>query len=664
MATASPSTPPPPYSQHAPLGPYLRLSHRLSLAPFAYPIIAVAFVALRFYLSLQSAKNLIQDAKELVIAGCLGAQRAATAAVSIPRWMALETNEQILNVAHGTIEAARKGINASLHSVNALVIFVIETWQSFYLCLFQFVVRGSLAAVITVTQYVEQGLKAIGPNIGTAVSSAQSGINSGVNTANGIFGRLPGFSSVAIPTLSVPVDALNVAIPDVMSSTLTKFNESLPTLDELRAELANLISIPFVDLQKKVNETFADIQNTKLNGDLLPVPAPRTVEFCNDIDLSIIDTVGDKMIRVIRSIAIALVVLVFLMMIGNTILEWYRWHALQAAVSSIQDSWVDPSAPEGQGPTPVVELTRDNLLVLHSQLENGYRTKFLAKARRMLHLQPKTTNNFAWFIAYVTYPPALMCLLIGVLGLVVVAIQLALVDPLRKEFNNLENLVIGNYTQQVADAITSAMAIDSVAYANDVNSWIDTTSSVINNDVFTIASTASDAINGTVVRYYTIVEDGIRKTFDGTVFADSITELLRCVIGNKIFRLADGLAWLKANLHINLPHVDSNVLVLKSSSVSEMATPIGNAASSQNASGGEESGILGRIVDTYEDILKGEAIIFAVFLGIWGVVVLSACLIMLWHSFVTSRKQTTAEKDSTGGGGQQQEVDEKVTTPA
>jgi hypothetical protein len=102
---------PPPYPANEHLGPYLRLPHRLSLAPFAYPIIAVAFVAVRFYLSFRSAQNLVEDAKELIISGCLGAQRAATAAVSIPRWMALETNEQLINVALGTLEASRKGLH-------------------------------------------------------------------------------------------------------------------------------------------------------------------------------------------------------------------------------------------------------------------------------------------------------------------------------------------------------------------------------------------------------------------------------------------------------------------------------------------------------------------------------------------------------------------------
>ncbi|KIM27005.1 hypothetical protein M408DRAFT_176396 [Serendipita vermifera MAFF 305830] len=633
------SSPPPAYDH---LGPYLRLSHRLSLAPFAYPIIAVAFVALRFYLSLQSAKGLIEDAKELVIASCLGAQRAASSVVSFPRWMALQTNEQIINVARDTLDASRSGLNLCLTALNKIIVFVIDVYQSFYLCLFQFLIRGGLAGIIALTKTVEDGLNSLGARITSAVGSAQSGINSAITTANGLFGRIPGFSSVSIPTMSVDVNSLDITVPDTLSSTLTNLNNSLPTLNQLRADLANLISTPFTNLQAQINSTFQDLETSTFNADVLPVPAIRTVEFCNDIDLSVIDSVGNKMITIIQSIAIALVVLMFLMMIVNLLLEWYRWNALQAAVGSIQDSWKDPSAPEGQEATPVVQLTRDNILVLHSQLDHGYRTKFLAALRRKLHLHPRTTNSMAWFIAYVTYPPALMCLLIGVLGLVVVAIQYALISPLEQEFDDLGNLIIGNYTDKVVEAINGAVQVDSAAYATEVNSWMDTTTQTINEDVFGFATVASDAINGTVIRFYHDLETGIRDGLSGTVFADSIVELLRCVIGNKILLLETGLAWLKANMHISLPRVDPAFLQVKSASVLEMAGPIGSAAATQSTDGSEEAGVLGRIVRAYKTILKGEMILFGVFLGLWCLVALSACVILIWHRLTDGRRQRQA----------------------
>lgn len=461
----------------------------------------------------------------------------------------------------------------------------------------------------------------------------------------------------------MPVNSLSITVPDTVSSTLTNLNNSLPTLDQLRQDIANLISTPFTLLQGQINDTFAHIENSTFSSDLLPVPAVRTIEFCDGIDLSVIDKVGNKLIAIVQDMAIFLVVLVFIMMVGNVILEWYRWRSLQAAVGSISDSWTDPSAPEGQRPVPVVELTHDNILVLQSQLDHGFKTKYLAMFRRKFNLHPRTTNGLSWFFAYVTYPPALMCFLIGVLGLIVVFVQLALIGPLEAEFDNLENLVIGNYTAEIADAINHAITVDTAAYATAVNGWMDTTQNGINNQVFGFVSTASNAINGTVVRFYDDIENGIQSALSGTVFADAVIQFLRCVIGNKILSLEAGLTWLNAHMHISLPHVDPAFLTVKASSVLEMAAPINAAANTQDTSGSDESGILGHIIVAYKDILKGEAILFGVFLGLWFLVVLEACIIMIWHKISDSRKakQAAAEESHMT---KEPEMTEKTASPA
>jgi hypothetical protein len=113
---SSPSTPPPPYSTTH-LGPFLTLGNRIFLAFIAYPVISLAFVAFRFYLAALRAHDLIDDSKGFLIASCFAAQRAATAAVSMPRWMALNTNEQIQRAAISSINASRDGLNlVSVHN--------------------------------------------------------------------------------------------------------------------------------------------------------------------------------------------------------------------------------------------------------------------------------------------------------------------------------------------------------------------------------------------------------------------------------------------------------------------------------------------------------------------------------------------------------------------
>jgi hypothetical protein len=107
---STPPTPPPPYSATH-LGPFLTLPNRVSLALIAYPVISLAFVAFRFYLAALRAHDLIDDAKSHLIASCFAAQRAATVAVSLPRWMALRTNEQIQTAAVSSLRASRDGLN-------------------------------------------------------------------------------------------------------------------------------------------------------------------------------------------------------------------------------------------------------------------------------------------------------------------------------------------------------------------------------------------------------------------------------------------------------------------------------------------------------------------------------------------------------------------------
>ena len=63
------------------------------------------------------------------------------------------------------------------------------------------------------------------------------------------------------------------------------------------------------------------------------------------------------------------------------------------------------------------------------------------------------------------------------------------------------------------------------------------------------------------------------STFDGTAFSAPIIEFLRCIIGNKVFALEKGLAWLEENLNLRLPRVSPDVLNLSAVNITEFATP-------------------------------------------------------------------------------------------
>jgi hypothetical protein len=476
--------------------------------------------------------------------------------------------------------------------------------------------------------------------LGTAANTLQNALNSVIGGVNSALGAIPGFSNRAtIPTISINTTSLsNVAVPDDWSGPLNDLNKKLPTLDDLKAALANLIDAPFDSLRGQINNTFTDIAST-FTAAQLPLPAVRTVSFCNDVNTSIVDDIGRPLVRIAEVSALILLALVILVAVGNALVEWYRFRQVRKTIEAIREQWTDPSAPPGAAAAlPTFQLTDENILTLNAQLEHALGTRTSGFLARVLRLQPQTRDTLAWFIAYTTYPPALMCLLIGAVGIAATFIQLALTKPLAARFANAEDIIIANFTQRIADEITGAIGVDSAVYATAVNKWLDDTTAHVNDDVFGFATTAADAVNGTVVRFYTSIEDGVHSAFDGTAFATPVVEFLRCIVGNKVFALEGGLAWLKQNLNLRLPRVAPDVLHLSATAnVSELANPISAAATvggdgSGNGSAAEASGIMSRALESYRTVLKGEVYMFSVFLAVYALVVLSALLILVFKS--------------------------------
>jgi hypothetical protein len=90
------------------LTPYLTLSHILSLSWLAYPIISLLFVAYRLLDSTSIFQDSVADAKQDLMASCLAAERAASAAASMPRYLAINTNDSIVDAVNAALDAAKQ----------------------------------------------------------------------------------------------------------------------------------------------------------------------------------------------------------------------------------------------------------------------------------------------------------------------------------------------------------------------------------------------------------------------------------------------------------------------------------------------------------------------------------------------------------------------------
>jgi len=145
---------PPPLVPNSGLTPYLQLPHILSLTWLAYPILSLIFVAFRLHLSSDSAQTALKNAKADLLTGCLAAQKAASSAASLPRFMALATNEQIIDAVNVSMRGAREALILSLTAMEAIINFIVDTYRSTFLCFLELAVRGGLALIIGATQEV------------------------------------------------------------------------------------------------------------------------------------------------------------------------------------------------------------------------------------------------------------------------------------------------------------------------------------------------------------------------------------------------------------------------------------------------------------------------------------------------------------------------------
>ena len=240
------------------LTPYLQLSHLLSLTWLAYPILSLIFVAFRLQLSMTSLENSILSVKSDILSSCKAAEHAATAAASMPRYMALATNEQFADAVNGSLHAARVALVLSLTAMEAIINFIIDTYRSTFFCFLELVVTGGLAVLISAVQgvslpvsfvyrlliisQINTVLQSVTSSLRTSIQSDIASANSVIqNAINGI-NKVNPFGNINAPQIAVPsLDALqNVTLPASFQDALTSLNASIPSVADLKGALESM----------------------------------------------------------------------------------------------------------------------------------------------------------------------------------------------------------------------------------------------------------------------------------------------------------------------------------------------------------------------------------------------------------------------------------------
>ncbi|KAJ3794113.1 hypothetical protein GGU11DRAFT_811469 [Lentinula aff. detonsa] len=652
-------SPPPTYDAHSnpyvsttSLKPYLELPHLLSLTWLAYPILSLLFIAFRLQLSLASAEDDVANAKADLLASCQAAQKAATAAASMPRYMAIATNEQFVNAVNDSMNAARATLVLALTIMEAIINFIVDIYRSTLLCFVELIVRGALSLAISAVSALNEAVKDVASGIASAIQDSVSGANSAITSAIDAINKVNPFGNISIPQISSPdLSALNnVSLPSSFQDSLNQLNSSLPTFSQLKDDINAILDTPFELLKKDINDTFAGLS---FNSSLLTVPDQNEVSFCDQLDTSVVDDLGQDLVKIAK-IGVIIIILLALLLIGlNCLLEWYKWRCQEAHLQYTREAWTtDPSITRSKGfGAPSVTLTDHNLLMLQANGAHPLITRIMNQLSARLHFSPTTYTNLSWFLHYIFHAPALACFLIGFFGLLSVEIQLIAVHPLEAKYAARAAATTTDFSNTIATSINASMYNQSAAYANNVNSHIDTLQSSINDGLFGWVNGTTTTLNDTLATFYSDIQDAISDAFNGTLLEEPLQEFLACFIGSKVEAIEDALTFLNQNLQIDMPRMNESVLVLSPESINEASQPIAEAAVGDGSD--NNGGFVGKLVNAYVASLEKERIMFGIFMGLWGVVVLMAICILLWSTYgkryMERRKQKKWERDQRGG---------------
>lgn len=252
---------------------------------------------------------------------------------------------------------------------------------------------------------------------------------------------------------------------------------------------------PIEDLRATVNSTLRS--SPALSVELLPVPAKETVQLCGDLDTSWIDDVGHDLKQFVR-VAIGLVLLAMALFVAaNAVWERYRYRVFLGGVDAAREAWlrdlVDSARVPRADPAPSAEetLSQTNLLSFLNASAHPTLFRHASRLTSLLSRRRPTTSssskwnaraNLIWFLSYVAHPYAWGFLALGLVGLVVVQIQLAVLDgPVRDLTHERAQQGAGEFSKSVVGTLNERMREATGGWANETNRAVLEVQDGINN---------------------------------------------------------------------------------------------------------------------------------------------------------------------------------------
>ncbi|KAI3485267.1 hypothetical protein L1887_51552 [Cichorium endivia] len=634
------------------LEPWLGLRARLILSPVSVAMIAVLFVGARVLMSASDVTDSVASTKTKLLAACDAVEDRASLAASLPSLTAATVNAQIAQSVEATVHGAARVFDLSLTAIEKTLAYMVNSYRSLLLCFMELLVRGALAVLISAVQLISQAVNAAAQGIRAAIQESVQGVNAvlatavqGINDVVGVFGQHLNAPSIAVPSLAA---LQNVELPHEIQDGLVKLNETLPTLQQLRQTMNQLIQTPFEQMRKDVNATIAGFS---FNHTMLPVPQMQNLSFCQKIDTSPIDRLGRELAVAARWALAMLAVVALAVVLVSAAREWCAWHKEQQGIKRTtalwhtqqQHSYTEKDDRQSSGK----ELGEDDVRRLVSISRSPLAHSLISGASRRLGVRSRwAQDRLLWLGALLSHPAALACLFTGLLGLLCVWVQTLLIRRITHRYTSELDDTLTHLSSEVLGLVESSARNASVAFATTANALITEVSDELNTHVFRWVDTTTLTMNATLNQFVDGITDTLTTTFGGTPFNAPLQTFVQCILGQKVAGIEKALTWIHNNAHVEFSLVPDHVFVPSALQKDVVLHPIRSALVGDGKDG---SGLAGQVVGKYLHHLEQEKVLFAVLTAVWAIVAAGGILVVVYATIADGRHVQKGEGEAAGG---------------
>jgi len=582
-------------------------------------------------LATQSLDSDLSSARREALSACTGVESMGSAMASMPFYMSKGVNEMAASGIEAAVHGLQKTLLLMIKGVQEIVIFVVHIFTSTYLCLIMLAINASLGTVLDaakeITDFVDKTMESIADDLAGGVASAQRGLDSVLDSVNKVGSLLGGKIEFKV---DIPLDKLrSFSIPNDVGDKIEAVKKKVPNFDEVQEAADNAIRIPFQILHNAVNNSLGIYE---FNRAVFPVPQKERLTFCSDGN-----AIGDffdgleKTIKTTKTVLISFILVAVVLIILPV--AWYEIRSYRRMVETARN--LSKSAPD-HAPS------HEYLIDASGVISRPFPTRVgMMAGEKVGKRKEHRVMLIRWCIDYISSPPVLFVLSLGIAGLLGVLAQYILLKKVEAKTPELA-AEVGQFAGIVAEKLTDA----SEKWAVSTNAVISDMNRDINEQVFGWVKEGTESVNNTLNVFVDKMTETIDTLFGGTPFEKPIEDVLNCLIGLKVQGLQKGLTWVNENAEVNFPLLPKETFSLgalesldsEDSSQSFLADPGSKTTD-------KISNTVGRLTDSWRKMLFEEAMICLGILCIWLVVVLFAFGRVTFH-WTANEKQHKNEREN------------------